>query len=87
MEFQALLLHCQMVSLKTLDLTMIKFDTEPGETREGFLNLMESFYHEQDFWRRNNSRMQFLLFYKNYEDLKPKKKSKPKKQGLEVFCG
>lgn len=90
LTFKALLLHCQMVSLKTLSLAMIKFDTYPEESRKKFLDTLENWYRSKDFWRRNNSRMQILLFYKDFETLKPAKskiKEKPKKLGLEVFCG
>lgn len=88
LTFQALLMHCQLVSLKTLDVSLIKFDTYPEETRNKFLDRLENWYRTKGFWRRNNSRMQLLLLYKDFQKLHAKtpKKAKPKPTGLEVFC-
>lgn len=87
LTFQALLLHCQMTSLRTLSLDLIKFDTKPEMTRNKFLDMLENWYRTKDFWRRNNSKMQLLLFYKDYENLKPKRKKKSKPTKLEALFG
>lgn len=85
LAFQALLLHCQMVSIKTFSKEFIKFDTNPDMTRKKFLEMLSYWYQKKDFWRGNKTRMQLLLLYKDFEKLKPRPRKKSKPIGLEAL--